>query len=85
MDGDLSYSLGRPTACFKDGGVLGRIPANRLYQTGLNILKMYPTPNLSGAGLGYNYEITRPNEDVLSWQPAARVDYQPTSTKPSTR
>ena len=27
------------TACFRDGGVLGRIPADRLYQTGLNILK----------------------------------------------
>ena len=26
----------------------------------------------------YNYEITRPEESVLSWQPAARVDYQPT-------
>ena len=29
-------------ACFADGGVLGRIPADRLYQIGLNILKLYP-------------------------------------------
>ena len=29
-----------------DGGVLGRIPADRLYQTGLNILKLYPLPNI---------------------------------------
>jgi hypothetical protein len=65
------------TACFQDGGVLGRIPADRLYQTGLNILKQYPLPNINGAGLGYNYEITRPNESILSWQPALRVDYQP--------
>ena len=40
----------RPSGCFADGGVLGRIPANRLYQTGLNILKLYPLPNISVAG-----------------------------------
>ncbi len=34
------------TACFQDGGVVGRIPADRLYQTGLNILKLYPLPNI---------------------------------------
>ena len=67
-------------ACFADGGVVGRIPASRLYQPGLNILKLYPLPNLANvpAGQNYNYEITRPEESVLSWQPAARVDYQPT-------
>ena len=26
---------------------------------------------------GYNYQIIRPNEDILSWQPALRMDYQP--------
>jgi carboxypeptidase family protein/TonB-dependent receptor-like protein len=64
--------------CFADGGVLGRIPANMLYQPGLNILKMYPLPNIANvpAGQAYNYEITRPSESVLSWQPALRVDYQ---------
>jgi len=40
--------------CFQDGGVLGRIPANRLYAPGIAILKAYPEPNASGAG--YNYE-----------------------------
>ena len=50
-------------ACFADGGVLGRIPANRLYQTGLNILKMYPDAELSPCrARRYNYEITRPIE-----------------------
>ena len=37
-------------ACFADGGVLGRIPASQLYQTGLNILKMWPLPNIDNAG-----------------------------------
>jgi hypothetical protein len=64
--------------CFQDGGVLGRIPADRLYEPGLNILKMWPLPNIDGRGLPYNYERTRPSESILSWQPAFRLDYQAT-------
>jgi hypothetical protein len=67
-------------ACFADGGVLGRIPANRLYATGLAILNWWPTPNINGAGLAYNYELTRPVEKPLGYQPVLRVDYQPMST-----
>ena len=68
-------------ACFADGGVLGRIPKDRLYQTGLNILNMFPMPNITNvpAGQTYNYEITRPTEKLLAWQPAIRVDYKSTS------
>ena len=46
---------------------------------GLNILKLYPMPNIDNvpAAQSYNYELTRPEESVLSWQPAVRVDYQP--------
>ena len=65
------------TACFRDGGVLGRIPANRLYQPGLNILKMWPLPNGQGTTTGRNYEIIRPAESILGYQPAVRFDYQP--------
>jgi hypothetical protein len=65
-------------ACYADGGVLGRIPSSQLYQTGLNILKMWPLPNLP-AGQQYNLEITRPSESILSTQPAMRFDYQPAS------
>ena len=68
--------------CFQAGGVIGRIPADRLYQTGLNILKTYPMPNLSPTpgttSANYNYEITRPSEKLMAWQPAFRLDYQPT-------
>ena len=35
--------------CFQDGGVLGRIPANRLYAPGLAILNIYPLPNAPAA------------------------------------
>lgn len=66
------------TACFKANGVLGQIPTNRLYGLGLNILKAYPMPNINGAGLQYNYEITRPEEKQISNQPAIRIDYSPT-------
>jgi len=48
---DASTGLPCTTAdnsgCFKDGGVLGKIPANRLYQIGLNVLNLWPLPNSS--------------------------------------
>ncbi len=67
-------------ACFKDGGVLGRIPANRLYSAGINILKWWPTPNIASvAGQAYNYEVTDPNIRLLGYQPIARIDYAPTT------
>jgi hypothetical protein len=67
-------------ACFSDGGAVGRIPANMLYNTGLAILNWWPMPNINGAGLAYNYELTRPIENALGYQPVLRLDYQPMST-----
>ena len=60
--------------CFQDGGVLGKIPASRLYQPGLSILNVFPTTNFSG-GSGLNYTSQVPDqaprrEDLL------RMDYQ---------
>lgn len=67
-------------ACFADGGVLGRIPQARLYQTGLNILNWWPAPNISQPiGQAYNYEEVSPEENLLGYQPIIRVDYQPSS------
>ena len=68
-------SAANTTACFQSGGVVGRIPADRLYQTGVNILKMYPMPNVTGQP--YNYQLTRPAEKLIAWQPAIRLDYTP--------
>ncbi|HEX7070125.1 MAG TPA: carboxypeptidase-like regulatory domain-containing protein, partial [Rhodothermales bacterium] len=64
--------------CFQDGGVLGRIPQNRLYPTGMNILNnLWPLPNVEQVpGLGYNYEVQVPVTDSLINQPVVRVDYQ---------
>jgi hypothetical protein len=75
------YTTGLPCTaadtrgCFQDGGVLGRIPANRLYQPGLAVLNIYPQANLTGAGAGLNFTSQDPNgnprrEDLL------RMDYQ---------
>jgi hypothetical protein len=71
------------TACFRDGGVLGRIPANRLWPTGLAILNRYPMPNrVQTPGSNYNFELggaggdPLPIVDQLRQQPTLRVDYQ---------
>ena len=63
--------------CFRDGGVLGKIPANRLYPLGLNILNLWPTPNASG--LGYNFEAVPPTDKRTTHQPVIRGDYQVSS------
>jgi len=63
--------------CFQAGGVLGRIPSDRLYNTGIALLNRYPLPNVTQApGTNYNYEIPAPTTDNLTQQPALRVDYQ---------
>ena len=40
--------------------MLGRIPQNRLYQLGLNILKMFPEPNTTG--LNFNLRTVAPED-----------------------
>jgi hypothetical protein len=70
-------SASNQAACFKDGGVLGRIPSNRFYSLGQQILNLYPLPNIDGTGLNYNYQALTPSETAMGQQPAIRVDYQP--------
>jgi hypothetical protein len=71
------------TACFRDGGVVGKIPANRLYPVGTAILSRYPLPNRTQTpGSNYNYELggtgaePLPLVNQLRQQPALRIDYQ---------
>ena len=70
-------SASNQSGCFRADGVLGRIPTDRLYDTGLNILKLYPLPNLNIPGVSYNYEARRPEQSLLAQQPVVRLDYQP--------
>jgi hypothetical protein len=72
----LPCSASNTSGCFQDGGVIGRIPANRLYTPGLAILDIYPQSNFSG-GAGLNFTSQNPNssprrEDLL------RMDFQAT-------
>jgi Carboxypeptidase regulatory-like domain/TonB-dependent Receptor Plug Domain len=62
------------TACFRDGGVVNKIPASRFYSNGQAILNLYPAPNVAGRN-DFNYSSQRSSEyprreDIL------RVDYQ---------
>ena len=63
--------------CFQSGGVVGRIPQNRVYQLGLNILKTYPEPNVDG--LTYNLETVAPTDTRVVQQPLVRIDWQASS------
>ncbi len=70
---NLPCSSSNTAGCFKDGGVLGRIPANRLYAPTLAVLSIYPDPNITGK-TGYNYTSQTPasqphREELL------RIDY----------
>ena len=44
----LPCTAANTNGCFQGGGVLGRIPQNRLYGLGLNVLKQWPVPNTTG-------------------------------------
>lgn len=73
----LPCSATATQGCFQDGGVLGRIPQNRLYAAGLAILNRWPLPNHEQQpGEAYNLEITRPIFHTSTNQPVMRVDYQ---------
>ena len=73
----LPCSAANTSGCFQDGGVLGRIPASRLYAPGINALNIFPTANYSG-GSGLNFQSQDPDspkrrEDLL------RMDFQATN------
>lgn len=63
------------TGCFQDGGVLGKIPQNRLYGPGIAILNLFPLPNAASPlnkGFNYQSQVSREHprrEDLI------RLDY----------
>ena len=78
-NGDFSASLdnnGAPIPTLRDAvgaGITGnRIPQERLYQTGMNLLKLYPLPNMH-AGSGHVLQPGVPLADVQDPQPAAGI------------
>ncbi len=73
----LPCSASNTSGCFQSGGVLGRIPANRIYGPGLAALDIYPTPNFSG-GSGLNFTSQDPNSSPRGEQ-LLRMDFQATN------
>jgi hypothetical protein len=69
----LPCQAGSTAGCFADGGVLGKIPANRLYAPTLASLALFPLPNTTG--VGYNYKSQTPGTAPLN-ESLFRADYQ---------
>ncbi|MEO7191008.1 MAG: carboxypeptidase-like regulatory domain-containing protein [Vicinamibacterales bacterium] len=69
-------SAANTTSCFKDNGVVNKIPQNRLYPIGINLLKLWPEPNETGQ-LSTNFVSVTPRDHRLTQQPTVRVDWQP--------
>ncbi len=68
----LPCSAANTGGCFQDGGVVGRIPASRLYAPGIALLNLYPLPNASGTGFNFTSQLSSKlprREDLL------RIDY----------
>jgi Carboxypeptidase regulatory-like domain len=70
-------SASNTAGCFADGGVVGKIPADRVYSLGLKILSLYPQPNLTATNLPYNYTGTLTPQSIMSQEPIMKIDYQP--------
>jgi hypothetical protein len=72
----LSCGPNDTRGCFQEGGVLGRIPQDRLYQPGINALNIYPMPNFDG-GSGINYRSQAPSDQPRR-EELLRIDVQAT-------
>ena len=74
----LPCNAGNTSGCFSDGGVLGKIPASRLWAPGLAALNIFPSPNYT-AGAGVNFQSQNPNEAPRR-EDLLRLDFQATDT-----
>jgi hypothetical protein len=70
----LPCTSANTSGCFQAGGVLGRIPATRLYSPGMALLHLFPLPNPKVNQLGYNY-IFQPSGTVPRHEQILRMDY----------
>src|SRR6266496_3949216 len=72
---NLPCSATNTTGCFRDGGVLGKIPQNRLYALGIKILNLYPPPNYTPVGNdNFNYR-TQASSQTPERNDTLRIDY----------
>src|SRR5205823_11642431 len=54
----LPCTAANTAGCFQDGGVLGKIPQDRLYGLGLAVLNRWPLPNTQG--VNFNLQTVQP-------------------------
>ncbi|MBN2368873.1 MAG: carboxypeptidase regulatory-like domain-containing protein [Vicinamibacteria bacterium] len=71
----LPCEAGDTRGCFADGGVLGKIPQDRLYAPTLASLSLFPDPNISGQNT-YNYTSQAPS-DLPRREDMIRLDFHP--------
>jgi hypothetical protein len=64
------------SACFNDGGIINKIPANRLSPNGLALLKSYPDPIPGFFSSGSNFFESRPAE-TNQRKENVNIDYLP--------
>jgi len=69
----LPCTAANTTGCFADGGVLGRIPQNRLYGPGVALLNMLPMPNAPG-NKGFNFQ-SQISDSYPRREDLLRLDY----------
>ena len=72
----LPCSAANTAGCYQFGGVVGRIDPALLYGPGLNILKLFPTPNTSGQGFNYT---SQTSDNYPRREDMVRIDFSPTS------
>lgn len=78
----LPCSASDSRGCFKDGGVVGRIPKGRLFGAGLAILNFYPLPNaesLEHYKSGYNFT-SQISDSYPRREDMVRIDWNPASS-----
>ena len=72
----VTTPTGDHRGCFQDGGVLGKIPANRLYSPGLAILNVYPLPNAQSVlNRGFNFR-SQISDSYPRREDMVRIDYK---------
>src|SRR3989454_8850 len=72
----VTTASGDHRGCFQDGGVLGKIPANRLYAPGLAILRVFPLPNAqSSLNKGFNFK-SQVSDSYPRREDLVRIDYK---------
>ena len=76
----LPCTASNTSGCFRDQGVLGKIPESRLYRPSLAALNyngLLPLPNHTQMpGESHNLELAQPQIKTQTMQPAIRFDYQ---------